>query len=187
MRYLPRTLYDVHIFTFKHSIALSEQIIQSNSTLHYLVGNLNPSLQLFNEIKLDILVFADIFSTKTVYNIAQTRVAPIQVLFWGNPVTSGLPNMDFFITTDLMERHDKILSHYTEQPVVLGGSGIWYEDIKPPSQTLSKTKLGMKETDILFLCMQSSYKLHPDFDYVFKSLLERVPNSYIMMVHAYIL
>lgn len=186
MKYLQRTVYDVYIFTFKHSVDLSNQIKQSNSTLHYLVGNLQPSLDLFNEIQLDILVFADIFSTKTVYNIAQTRVAPVQVLFWGNPVTSGLENMDFFITSDLMESDDKVLSHYTEQHVLLGGSGIWYEDIKPPSLNMSKTELGLKETDILFVCMQSSFKLHPDFDYVFKSVLEKVPNSYILMIHAYI-
>lgn len=31
------------------------------------------------------------------------RLAPVQVLFWGNPVTSGSPSIDYFVSADVME------------------------------------------------------------------------------------
>jgi hypothetical protein len=31
------------------------------------------------------------------------RFAPVQLLFWGNPITSGNPSVDFFMSADVME------------------------------------------------------------------------------------
>ena len=37
------------------------------------------------------------------YFLQHSRLAPVQVLFWGNPVTTGKAAMDYFISADRME------------------------------------------------------------------------------------
>jgi hypothetical protein len=52
---------------------------------------------------LDILIFADSLSEPLSYFLQMGRLAPIQCLFWGNPVTSGKASVDYFISADRME------------------------------------------------------------------------------------
>ena len=58
---------------------------------------------------LDILVFADMLSEPLSYFMGiGTRLAPVQALFWGNPLTSGSSaNIDYFITGEWMEPEGK--------------------------------------------------------------------------------
>ncbi len=113
---------------------------------------------IISDLKLDILVFADMLSEPLTYFLGLgSRMAPIQCLFWGNPITSGTPdNIDYFITGEWMEeegmggRHDTmdprtdnigegdenpvfIATQYSEQAVRLRGQGIWYDRIPIPS------------------------------------------------------
>jgi len=52
---------------------------------------------------LDVLIFADSLSEPLSYFLQMGRLAPVQCLFWGNPVTSGKSNIDYFISADRME------------------------------------------------------------------------------------
>ena len=60
--------------------------------------------------------------------VAATRNAPIQCMAWGHPITSGLPTMDYFLTSQLMEPSDG-QSHYSEKLIELPGLSI---EFAPP-------------------------------------------------------
>eukprot|EP00957_Ditylum_brightwellii_P146440 11150128-Ditylum_brightwellii.AAC.1 len=49
---------------------------------------------------LDVLVFPDIGMKTATSMWAHSRLAKIQLCFWGHPVTTGIPHMDYFITSD---------------------------------------------------------------------------------------
>ncbi|CAK4724339.1 unnamed protein product [Aphanomyces euteiches] len=86
-------------------------------------------------LELDVLVFADIMSEPINYFTAFSRLAHVQAAFWGNPTTSGIPNIDYFISADNMESSPDpaVESHYLEQVVLLSGLGIWYDEIEVPA------------------------------------------------------
>ena len=37
------------------------------------------------------------------YYLGFTRLAPVQMVFWGHPVSQGIPSIDYFISSDLFE------------------------------------------------------------------------------------
>ena len=146
--------------------------------------------------QLDILVFADVLSEPLAHFLSQSRMAPIQAAFWGNPITSGSRQIDYFISADCMEhpfRNRMRLEDdpYTEQIVLLEGQGIWYYTPEDPkvalervniadkvqtfrdiSNTQYRRELGLEPHWFLFFCPQSVFKIHPFFDQVLADILK---------------
>jgi len=59
------------------------------------------------------------------YFLAFSKLARIQCVFWGNPITSGIDTIDYFMTADATENENRqIHTHYSEQAVLLGGQ-VW--------------------------------------------------------------
>ena len=54
-------------------------------------------------LKLDVLVYGDVGMDALTTGLANGRLSPVQAAFWGHPGTTGLPAMDYFITSDLFE------------------------------------------------------------------------------------
>jgi hypothetical protein len=52
---------------------------------------------------LDVLIFADSLSEPLSYFLQMGRLAPVQCLFWGNPISSGKANIDYFISAARMD------------------------------------------------------------------------------------
>ena len=100
--------------------------------------NLVESRQQIAALGLDVLVLGDMMSEPLTYFMGLgSRVAPVQCLFWGNPVTSGATNIDYFISGEHMEPTEAELLlgddaglaeewgvQYSEQVVRLKGQGI---------------------------------------------------------------
>ena len=94
---------------------------------------------------LDILVFADMNSEPMNHFLGYSRFAPVQCLFWGNPITSGhYDTIDYFISADRMEHpfRTKIEAGklpYSEQVVLLDGQGIWYSPFEDLDKQVRKS------------------------------------------------
>ncbi len=132
---------------------------------------------------LHILVFVDIGMDPGMTPPAALRLAPIQCMAWGHPVTSGLPTIDYFLSSALMEPMDG-QSHYSERLVPLPGVGVCYRKPIIPRMLLSKTRhdFGLRDDAIVYLCCQSLFKYLPDHDDVFSLIAKRVPNSQFVFI-----
>ena len=161
---------------------------------------------ILSELSLDVLVFADMNSEPLTHFLSYSRFAPLQILFWGNPITSGqMDTIDYFISGDRME--DPVRTRavpgrgdaYSEQVVHLSGQGIWYDspaqllNSNYPPETLerlasSATKKSPSDFGLphlppnatIYLCAQSVFKLHPAFDDVIFSILEEHDDSVVV-------
>src|SRR4029077_3651576 len=73
-------------------------------------------------LELDVLFYQDIGMETFTYFLAFSRLAPVQCTFFGHPDTTGIANMDYFVSSTLFEPADGP-AHYSEELVALHGLG----------------------------------------------------------------
>jgi predicted O-linked N-acetylglucosamine transferase (SPINDLY family) len=117
---------------------------------------------------------------------AFARLAPVQVSFWGHPHTSGLPHVDYFVSSDLYEGA-LAQQRYSEQLVRFTSLGFYF--VKPPPlppaahAALANDFLGLGPHAHVYLCAQSLFKFHPDFDQAVAQLLARDPLGVLLTLY----
>jgi predicted O-linked N-acetylglucosamine transferase (SPINDLY family) len=131
--------------------------------------------------RLDVLFFPDIGMSPFVTFLAYARLAPVQAVTWGHPDTTGLRNMDYFVSSSLIEPPDAD-SHYTERLVRLSRLPAYYAKPLPPAATGLRDRLALPAGSRLYACPQSLFKFHPDFDTVLARLLETDPAAHLVLV-----
>lgn len=145
--------------------------------------DLSPARDQIAALQLDILFYQDIGMEQTSYFLAFARLAPVQCLSYGHPDTTGIPNMDYFVSNDLYETDDA-RAHYSEQLVCLHDLPTLAYYYKPPLPKLpvQREKFGFTATESLYLCPQTLFKLHPDFDALLNGILLRDPNGVVVLL-----
>jgi CRISPR-associated protein Csy1 len=118
--------------------------------------------------KLDVLIYPELGMDAHSFLLATLRLAPLQCAGWGHPVTSGLASIDYFLSSRAAEPADAA-AHYREKLVLLDGLGVSYPRPLCPNSK-NRGDFGLPASKTLYLCPQSLFKLHPDFD----ALLARV-------------
>ncbi len=137
------------------------------------------------ELGLDILIFTDVGMDALTYTLAFSRMAPVQCATWGHPDTTGSPAMDYFISSELLELSDAD-AHYTEKLLRLPNLGIYYErpqcsrsrETSEPNShesgyERSRRFFGLDSERHVYLCPQTLFKFHPDFDDILAGILNR--------------
>ena len=113
-----------------------------------------------------VLIYPGILMDTISFQLAAQRLAPVQCNSWGHPETSGLPTLDYFLSSDLMEPPDAT-EHYTERLVRLPNLSVYYEPVTTEAVALTRQELGLRADAPTFWCGQSLYKYLPQFDDVY--------------------
>ena len=131
--------------------------------------------------RLDILFYPDIGMTPLTYFLAFARLAPVQCVGWGHPVTTGIPAIDYFISAKSIEASEA-RTHYSEQLILLDRLPSYYWRPEHAAAPFTRAELGFPDDVKLYVCPQSLFKLHPDFDVVLATLLRRDPKSRLLLL-----
>ncbi len=130
---------------------------------------------------IDLLYYWECGTDKLNYFLPFMRLAPVQCTSWGWPVTSGIPNMDYFISAENLET-DQSQDFYTEKLYIQKRLPIYY--YKPPVPTVLKklADFGLNKTNHHYICQQNLRKVHPDFDALVKGILEQDPSGTVVFI-----
>ncbi|MBR0345851.1 MAG: tetratricopeptide repeat protein [Rudaea sp.] len=111
--------------------------------------------------QLDALIYPEIGMDPRHALLGSLRLAPVQAMLYGHPVTTGLANMDYFLSADALEPANA-QEHYREKLIRLPGLGTLPERPPPPDDGawLDAHAGGAPIT----LCLQNHLKLTPSFD-----------------------
>ncbi|HEX7642385.1 MAG TPA: tetratricopeptide repeat protein [Burkholderiaceae bacterium] len=136
-------------------------------------------------LELDVLFYQDIGMDAYTYYLAFSRLARVQCLSFGHPDTTGIPNMDYFVSCENFETEDAA-GHYSEQLFLLRGIGslAYYYRPAPPAPEKNRAYFGLADTAHLYLCPQTLFKLHPDFDAILGGILRADPGAEIVLIDA---
>jgi protein O-GlcNAc transferase len=131
------------------------------------------------EMRLDVMLYPDIGMEPCTYFLAFSRLAPVQCVTLGHPVTTGIPNVDYFVSSAALEPPDA-QQHYSETLVLLAD---------PPSiirrpgagATVRREDFGLAANARVYACAQNPIKFHPDFDAVVATILRRDPQGVLVL------
>jgi protein O-GlcNAc transferase len=130
---------------------------------------------------LHVLIFPEIGMDPLTVKLAALRLAPVQCSTWGHPVTTGLPTIDYYFSSRLMEP-DGAAAHYSEKLACLPNLSICYDPLSVPQVDQSRAQFGLPEDAVLYWCPQSIYKYLPRYDAVFPRIARAVPGSRFLFI-----
>lgn len=164
---------DIESFVFHVGSFQDEMTLNLRTTadhFYHLPGDIPSSARFIKSLQLDVLIFPDIGNYGKNYQFAGMRLAPVQCTTWGQPVTSGLSSIDYYLSSELMEPENGD-EHYTEKLVRLPGSGwYWYPRGLDANQK-SAPELGVPEVPF-YLVAQYVNKLSPKWDFLYREIQE---------------
>nr|WP_282183194.1 tetratricopeptide repeat protein [Niveispirillum sp. SYP-B3756] len=128
-----------------------------------------------------VVLFPEIGMDNLTARLAAIRLAPFQCVAWGHPDTTGLPTIDAFLSSDLMEPPGAE-GDYTEPLVRLPGLGIHYPALPVPEEPLDLASFGVGPDDILYLCCQYLSKYLPDDDDLIARIAAAVPTARFLFI-----
>ncbi len=138
--------------------------------------------ELIRSDQLHLMLLPEIGMDLDVIKLASLWLAPIQCMSWGHPDTSGLPTIDYFLSSELMEPETGD-SEYCEQLVRLKNLGIQFsplpEDERAP---ITRQEYGLKPDAVLYGCLQSVFKYLPQFDYIYPEIAAAVGNCQFVFI-----
>ncbi len=182
IEHLDRDRFEVIVFrTGTDFDQLSEAINAAADRVIPVPENLEVAQRLVANEKLDLLFYPDVGMDAFTYYLAYARLAPVQATSWGHPVSTGIPNMDYFISSKDLEGDDGD-DHYTETLVRLKNPPSYYERPEKPEKTMSRMDFGLPEDANLYLCPQTLFKFHPNYDAVLGNILKSDPNGRLIII-----
>lgn len=128
-----------------------------------------------------VLIYPGLWMDADTFQLAAQRLAPVQCNSWGHPDTSGLPTLDYFLSSDLMEPPGGD-DHYTEELVRLPNLSIYYEPVAAAPTAVSRAEFGLRPDATVFWCGQSLYKYLPQYDHVFARIAQQSGNCQFVFV-----
>jgi protein O-GlcNAc transferase len=133
--------------------------------------------------RLDALFYTDIGMEPATYFLAFARLAPVQCVTFGHPVTTGIPNVDYFLSAREMET-GAAQDHYTETLIRLSTVPTFFRRPSPAAAPPTRRDLGLPDDARLYFCAQNVIKYHPDFDAVLGAILRRDPRGLLVLINS---
>ena len=183
IKYIDRKKFDVIMF---HAQNTKKSPIKNEiDNLSNKVINLSNSIKVQHEQveneDLDIIFYPEIGMSPTIYFLAFARLAPVQIVSWGHPETTGINTIDYFLSSKLLEPDIK-KKKYSERLICLSQFPLYYQPPKNLGPLKNRKDLKLPENARLYGCPQSLFKLHPDFDSILENILINDPEAYIVLI-----
>jgi protein O-GlcNAc transferase len=133
------------------------------------------------EDDLHVLIYPEIGMDPITLRLASLRLAPIQCTSWGHPDTSGLPTVDYYLSSDLMEPPDA-QDHYSEKLIRLPNLSIFYTPLDFPYEEINRETLGLQLGSIIYFCGHSLFTHLPQYDEIYPRIAQQVSNSKFIFI-----
>jgi protein O-GlcNAc transferase len=181
IKQLSREKFHVKLFRFPgEEDHLSKDIDSSADDVVILPTKLKSARKKIAGHPLDILFYLDIGMEPLTYFLAFSRLAPVQCVTWGHPVTTGIPNIDYYISSETAEP-PCAQDHYSEQLVQLKRLVMYCYRPEMDEKIPPQAKFGFSEDHKLYVCPQTLFKLHPDFDEILGAILRRDSHGLLVL------
>lgn len=184
LRHCDRESFEIYCYyTGNEPDAITQQFQDYSDVFHHIPHNLEAACEQIIADKLQLLVFPEIGMDPQTLQLAGLRLAPVQCTTWGHPITSGLPTVDYYLSSDLMEP-ENARSHYSETLIRLPNLGVSYPKPAIPQVTKTRSDFQLRTDAVVYLCCQAPFKYLPQHDFIFTEIARRVPQTQFVFIRA---
>ncbi|WP_177218988.1 tetratricopeptide repeat protein [Polaromonas sp. OV174] len=185
VRHLDRNRFQVDIF---HAGKISDEETEwcrSNVDRWLDLSQANSRrawVESISELVPDVIFYPEIGMDRVVTYLAAQRLAPLQMVGWGHPITSGLPTQDLFLSGDFLEKNSAE-SHYSEKLVRLPGVGCCTEPlaVEGADQGCLDEYFEYLPRPI-FVIAQQPFKLDPEDDVLYVEIAKKVGRCTLLLL-----
>jgi protein O-GlcNAc transferase len=154
--------------------------LQNGERAIHLPNSIAEARDIISHDCLDILFYTDIGMDPFTYFLAFSRLAPVQCTHWGHPVTTGIPNVDYYLSAQ-GDESESAFEHYSEKLVLLEKRPLCYP--RPElTRVMTRDDFGLSTNDHIYLCPTTPFKVHPSFDAILRDILINDPNGRLVLV-----
>ncbi|ETV91270.1 hypothetical protein, variant 1 [Aphanomyces invadans] len=182
--------------------AITRAIQEAADAFVVLPASQDMAMHMILQEALDVLVYPEIGMDAWMYFLAHRRLAPIQCMFWGHPITTGLPSIDYFIASEFFfadffesndgRRMDEMHggATYTEQLVLFSDLSTYFSKpraLPPVDDAVAasmRATLHLPASGRIYLCPQTLMKLHVAFDQAILGLLKLDTDGHVVLLYS---
>ncbi len=151
----------------------------------HLTGDIAQRIARLRTEDLDVLVIGSNVTAMTndIMLMAMHRMVRVQMTLFSSPATSGIRNMDFFLSGKLSET-DNAQEHYREQLIRLEGTGFCFSYESQPEPAAGRpTRQSCKIPNdaVVFASGANFFKIIPELIDLWKKILAATPNSILLL------
>ncbi len=173
---LDRRRFELHLFHLSAKRDAETELAISLATgFHDGKGGWEHWARFIHGSRMDVLIYPEIGMDPTTAKLASLRLAPVQATSWGQPQTSGLPTMDYYLSAEALEPPDG-QAHYTEALERLPGTSCWLPRAVDGGRDARRSELGLP-ADLLLLCPGTPFKYAAAHDALLTEIARRVPGG----------
>lgn len=143
-----------------------------------LPGHLPIAVETIRNARLDLLYYWEIGSDTLNYFLPFYRLAPIQLTGWGTQFSPGIPQLDYFFSSNLNEPQGAA-GHYSERLLLQSDLPVWAQ--LPPAETSTRAELGLPPGP-LYACLQSPHKYDVGFIGALAEILRLDPDAHLLLL-----
>ncbi len=186
-KHLNRDLFEISLYTIQSSNHRLEQYCWGHAdALVTLPQDLPSQVQTIRNGDLDIL-----FISRNVTAVAHSitllalhRLARLQIVGMNSPVTTGMRNVDYYISSKLIEDQNAAQQQYTETLITLDGSAQCF-DFATEEQLVATNSISqdidIDKKTVVYISGANFYKILPELEVSWAKIIAGVANSKLLL------
>jgi len=172
--------FEIHLFYLGHfEDEETNQAKKFSTSLTGGIDSLEDAVKHVSEHELDVIVFPEIGMNQLTAQLANLRLAPIQIATWGHPETSGLSNIDYYISAELFEGENAD-DYYSEELIKLPNLGVYCHQYSGSVIEPNLALLGIDANRPILVCPGSPFKYQPKYDDLFVQIVKKIPECQLV-------
>jgi predicted O-linked N-acetylglucosamine transferase (SPINDLY family) len=165
--------------------AISHQINPLSAEYCILPKEFEKGVRLMKKKKFDILFHFEVGTDTQNYLWPFFKLAPLQISGMGLPITSGISALTHFLTSEFLESlpTHPTSPYYSEIPLQLSQTmPVYFYPPDPPNTPKTRKDFHLPKDGTCYSCLQSLAKLQPSFDVMIKTILEKDPQGFLVLL-----
>ena len=173
VRHLDRRHIELTVFKLFRQSDDATALARREATVIDAPATLDGWARAIADARLDVLIYPEIGMHPLTTRLAAMRLAPVQAAAWGQPLTTGLPTMDLYLSAQAFEPAGGA-AHYSERLVALPNLGVHTQPLQPLAVAPDFAALHLPADQPLLLCPGTPFKYTPQGDAALAAIAARL-------------